>query len=154
MATHMGFAPAMSARVTLVSRHSLGALYRTPMARKASSTCCAVLPAAGTPVSMNRLGPRPVTMALLLRTLARGAGDAVPFVLTLAMIFLAYSGLGISVWPNVIPPDISIWAAAGPPQSLGFSLVGALLIVPVILMYTAWGYWVFRGKVHADTGYH
>ena len=95
-----------------------------------------------------------VTMALLLRTLARGAGDAVPFVLTLAMIFLAYSGLGISVWPNVIPPDISIWAAAGPPQSLGFALVGALLIVPVILMYTAWGYWVFRGKVRHGEGYH
>jgi cytochrome d ubiquinol oxidase subunit II len=95
-----------------------------------------------------------VTMALLLRTLARGDGDSLPFVLTLVMIFLAYSGLGISVWPNVIPPDISIWEAAGPPQSLGFALVGALLIVPIILMYTAWGYWVFRGKVRRGDGYH
>ena len=95
-----------------------------------------------------------VTMALLLRTLAHGAGDTSPFVLTLVMIFLAYSGLGISVWPNVIPPDVSIWAAAGPPQSLGFALVGALLIVPVILMYTAWAYWVFRGKVRHGDGYH
>ena len=34
----------------------------------------------------------------------------------LALLFLGYTGLGISLWPNVIPPDISIWQAAGPPQ--------------------------------------
>ena len=68
--------------------------------------------------------------------------------------FLGYSGLGISLWPNIIPPDISIRAAAGPSQSLGFALVGALLIIPLILMYTAWGYWVFRGKVRRGDGYH
>ena len=89
----------------------------------------------------------------LLREL-RGGGHALPFVLTLGLLFLGYTGLGISLWPNVIPPDISIWQAAGPPQSLGFALVGALLIIPVILMYTAWSYWVFRGKVRHGDGYH
>ena len=37
---------------------------------------------------------------------------------------------------------------------MGFALVGALLVIPLILMYTAWGYWVFRGKVRRDDGYH
>lgn len=77
-----------------------------------------------------------------------------PFLLTLGLVFLGYSGLGISIWPNVIPPDISIWEASGPPQSQGFALVGALLIMPLILMYTAWSYYVFRGKVKHGEGYH
>jgi cytochrome d ubiquinol oxidase subunit II len=94
-----------------------------------------------------------VAMYWLLRSLRTG-GEVAPFLLTLGLVFLGYSGLGISLWPNVIPPDITIWEAAGPPQSLGFTLVGALLIIPVILGYTAFSYWVFRGKVHAEDGYH
>jgi cytochrome d ubiquinol oxidase subunit II len=90
----------------------------------------------------------------LVRALRSRETHALPFVLTLGLVFLGYSGLGISLWPNVIPPDISIWEAAGPPQSLGFTLVGALLIIPMILGYTALGYWVFRGKVGHDEGYH
>jgi cytochrome d ubiquinol oxidase subunit II len=90
---------------------------------------------------------------LLIRTVRRDA-HAAPFVCALGLVFLGYTGLGISVWPNVIPPGISIWDAAGPPQSMGFALVGALLIVPIILMYTAWGYYVFRGKVRRGEGYH
>ena len=77
-----------------------------------------------------------------------------PFLLTLALVFLGYSGLGISVWPNIIPPSVSIWEASSPPQSQGFTLVGALFILPVILMYTVWSYYVFRGKVHPEDGYH
>ena len=94
-----------------------------------------------------------VCMYFLLRAL-RGGGDVAPFLLTLALVFLGYSGLGISVWPHVIPPNITIWDAAAPPQSMGFTLVGALLIIPVILMYTAFSYWVFRGKVQPGEGYH
>ena len=90
---------------------------------------------------------------LLVRSLRHG-GEILPFVLTLALIFLGYSGLGISLWPNIIPPGISIWQAAGPPESLGFTLVGALFIIPIILMYTVWSYWVFRGKVRHGEGYH
>ncbi len=91
--------------------------------------------------------------AALLRTLAAHKHTA-PFILTLCLIFLGYSGLGISIWPYVIPPGITLQDAAGPPQSMGFALVGALLIIPVILMYTAWGYYVFRGKVRHGEGYH
>ena len=89
----------------------------------------------------------------LLRALA-SESHAAPFLLSLVLLFLGYSGLAISLWPNIIPPAISIWDAASPPQSLGFALVGALFIIPFILAYTAWSYYVFRGKVKAGEGYH
>ncbi|MPZ43135.1 MAG: cytochrome d ubiquinol oxidase subunit II [Betaproteobacteria bacterium] len=103
------------------------------------------------------LSPVPLLVAattwLLLRELRRDA-HASPFVLTLGMIFLGYLGLGISIWPNVIPYQVSIWDAAGPRLSMGFALIGTLFIVPIILFYTAWSYWVFRGKVRPGEGYH
>ncbi|MBC2769463.1 cytochrome d ubiquinol oxidase subunit II [Pusillimonas minor] len=101
--------------------------------------------------------PVPVLVLLATVMLWRVLGrqpEAGPFLLTLALVFLGYTGMGISIWPNVIPPDISIWDAAAPPQSQGFALVGALLIIPLILMYTAWSYYVFRGKVRVGDGYH
>ena len=90
---------------------------------------------------------------LLLRSIARG-DHIKPFAYTLALIFIGYGGLGISIWPNIIPPNISIWDAASPPQSQGFALVGALFIMPIILMYTIWAYYVFRGKIRHGEGYH
>ncbi|UBM08284.1 cytochrome d ubiquinol oxidase subunit II [Cupriavidus metallidurans] len=90
---------------------------------------------------------------LLLRALRRDT-HAQPFLFTLGLVFLGYSGLAISVWPNIVPPSISIWAAAAPPQSQGFALVGALFVIPFILMYTVWSYYVFRGKVRVGDGYH
>jgi cytochrome bd ubiquinol oxidase subunit II len=84
----------------------------------------------------------------------RRAPHVLPFALALFLLFLGYSGLAISLWPNIIPPDVSIWAAAGPPQSLGFALVGALFIIPIILAYTSWSYYIFRGKVRVGEGYH
>jgi cytochrome d ubiquinol oxidase subunit II len=89
----------------------------------------------------------------LLRSLRRSP-HAAPFLLTLGLVFLGYSGLGISLWPNIIPPSVSIWQAAGPPQSLGFTLVGALFVIPIILGYTGFAYYVFRGKVGHEDGYH
>jgi cytochrome d ubiquinol oxidase subunit II len=94
-----------------------------------------------------------VTTWGILTTLKQEAQSA-PFLLALFLLFLGYSGLGISLWPNIIPPDISLREAAAPPQSMGFTLVGALFIIPVILAYTAWSYYVFRGKVKAGEGYH
>jgi cytochrome d ubiquinol oxidase subunit II len=72
-----------------------------------------------------------------------------------AIIFLGYTGLVISIFPNIVPPTLSIWAAAAPRSSQIFLLVGVVAIVPIILAYTALSYWVFRGKVrHGDEGYH
>lgn len=82
------------------------------------------------------------------------ASHSRPFLLTLGLIFLGFSGLGISLWPNIIPPHITLWEAAAPPASQLFMLVGTLLIIPVILVYTAWSYYVFRGKVSDTEGYH
>jgi cytochrome bd ubiquinol oxidase subunit II len=93
------------------------------------------------------------SLVMLLRAV-RVDAHITPFLFTLLLIFLAYSGLGISLWPNIIPPSISIWQAAAPPQSQGFMLVGALFIIPFILGYTAWSYYVFRGKITHDQGYH
>jgi cytochrome d ubiquinol oxidase subunit II len=101
--------------------------------------------------------PVPVLVVLatagLLRTLSRDT-HMLPFGLALLLIFLGYTGLAISLWPNIIPPGVSIWAAAAPPQSMGFLLVGALFIIPCILGYTGWSYYVFRGKVRSGEGYH
>ena len=101
----------------------------------------------------------PVPVLVILATLAllwslRPDAHALPFVLALVLVFLGYSGLVISLWPNIIPPSISIWDAAAPPQSMGFALVGTLFIIPFILVYTAWAYSVFRGKVRPGEGYH
>lgn len=80
--------------------------------------------------------------------------DVLPFLYALLIIFLGYIGLGISLWPNIIPPSISIWDAAAPRESQIFILWGMLAIIPMILGYTAWAYYVFRGKVRAEDGYH
>lgn len=101
--------------------------------------------------------PVPVLVVIctyfLLRSLSAQPHGG-PFLLTLGLVFLGYSGLGISVWPYIIPPAVTIWQASSPPESQGFALVGALFIIPFILVYTAWAYYVFRGKVSADDGYH
>lgn len=88
------------------------------------------------------------------RLSAHPGSHARPFLLTLGLIFLGFSGLGISLWPNIIPPHITLWEASAPPASQLFMLVGTLLIIPVILVYTAWSYYVFRGKVSGTEGYH
>lgn len=79
--------------------------------------------------------------------------DAQPFFWVLALFGLCLLGLGISIWPDVIPARVSIWEAAAPRSSQVFMLVGAVVLVPVILAYTVWSYWVFRGKVGTE-GYH
>jgi cytochrome d ubiquinol oxidase subunit II len=79
--------------------------------------------------------------------------DWLPFVLTLGLFLLSMAGLAISIWPDVIPGRVSIWQAAAPYQSQLFMLIGASVLIPLILAYTAWSYWVFRGKV-GEEGYH
>lgn len=93
-----------------------------------------------------------IVAVLLFRALRRGR-VALPFLLTLALFGLAFAGLGISLFPFIIPDSISIWDAAAPERSQMFMLVGTMIILPVILAYTAWAYWVFRGKV-GQHGYH
>lgn len=100
----------------------------------------------------------PVTIITALVALALiqsiwGTGDSAPFWLALALFFLGMAALGVTIWPNVVPPAITIWDAAAPERSQEFMLVGVALTLPLIIAYTVWAYWVFRGKV-GEEGYH
>jgi cytochrome d ubiquinol oxidase subunit II len=94
-----------------------------------------------------------VVAVLLLRSLAEKK-DSQPFFLTLALFALSYAGLGISMYPFIVPQSITIWQAASPKNSQIFMLVGVAGLIPLILGYTGWAYWVFRGKVRPGSGYH
>ena len=99
--------------------------------------------------------PVPIAVAiitvLLLRALANKQ-DSQPFPLALSLFALSYAGLGISMYPYIVPQSITIWQAASPENSQLFMLVGVAILIPLILGYTGWAYWVFRGKVRG--GYH
>jgi cytochrome d ubiquinol oxidase subunit II len=94
-----------------------------------------------------------VAIWFLLRSLKREP-HRMPFLMALALVFLGFTGMAISIWPHIVPPGITIWEAASPPASQGFALVGTLFVLPFILMYTAFSYYIFRGKIRAGEGYH
>lgn len=79
--------------------------------------------------------------------------ERAPLPLALGLFLLAFIGLGVNLYPNILPPSVSIAEAAADPAALSFLLVGALILIPIILAYTAYAYWVFRGKT-GDEGYH
>jgi cytochrome d ubiquinol oxidase subunit II len=96
-------------------------------------------------------------MALLAVEFFRGLSlhhHATPFLCALGWFVLGFVGLGISLYPHIVPPDMTIWDAAAPPESQAFLLVGAVVLIPLILAYTGFAYWVFRGKVKRGEGYH
>jgi cytochrome d ubiquinol oxidase subunit II len=101
--------------------------------------------------------PVPIITALLAlwlwRTLARGS-DVVPFFAAMGLFALSYLGLAISLFPYIVPHRITLWEAATAPEGQAFLLIGTLFLIPIIFMYVGWSYWVFRGKVRADAGYH
>ncbi|MBA1363871.1 cytochrome d ubiquinol oxidase subunit II [Burkholderia gladioli] len=91
----------------------------------------------------------------ILRAVNHRRRDLQPFVLTLAILFLGYTGLAISIWPNLVPPSLSIWDASSPAESQWFILVGTVIVLPIILVYNFMQYRVFHGKVReGDAGYH
>lgn len=89
---------------------------------------------------------------LLMAVYRRQEGQ--PFVATLGLFIFTYLGLIASKWPVIVPPNYTIWDAASAPESQLFLLIGVLLVIPIVLTYTAWSYWVFRGKVRPGDGYH
>lgn len=102
------------------------------------------------------LSPVPVITALLawLEWRAIGRGEFSPFLYAVALFAMSYLGIGISLYPMVVPHSFTLWQAASDPSTQLFLLLGTLFLLPVILVYTGWSYWVFRGKVRADIGYH
>jgi cytochrome d ubiquinol oxidase subunit II len=101
--------------------------------------------------------PVPIFVALAALALFWGlmtGREALPFLAAIALFVLSYIGLGISFYPYIVPPTLTIWDAAAPDSSLKFLLVGAAVLIPLILGYTGWAYWVFRGKVDPQASYH
>jgi cytochrome d ubiquinol oxidase subunit II len=80
--------------------------------------------------------------------------DVAPFLASIALFLLGYLGLVISAYPYLVPPALTIWQAAAAPASQLFMLVGTLILLPIILGYVVFVYWVFRGKVREGEGYH
>lgn len=103
------------------------------------------------------LAPVPIaTAAAALGTWrALGSGAEVgPFAGAIVLFILSFAGIAISLYPMIVPYHFTLWEAASSDRTQAFLLVGTLVLLPVILMYSGWSYWVFRGKVRADTGYH
>ncbi len=103
------------------------------------------------------LAPVPIVTALLALVEWRalnGKAEALPFVAAIGLFLLSYLGIAISLWPMIVPHRYTLWEAASAENTQAFLAVGTLFLLPVILMYTGWSYWVFRGKVRADIGYH
>lgn len=103
------------------------------------------------------LSPLPILTLVVAAGLWRAVlanREVAPFVLALCFFALGFGGLVAGMWPNIVPPSMSLWDAASPVSSQGFVLVGAIVMIPVVLFYTSFSYKVFRGKVRPGEGYH
>ena len=103
------------------------------------------------------LWPVPLVTAALGWFVWRGlerSHDYTPFIGVIGLFVLAFLGLAISTFPYLVPPTLTIWDTAAVPESQIFSVIGVLVLLPVILGYFVFVFWTFRGKVTADGGYH
>jgi cytochrome bd ubiquinol oxidase subunit II len=103
------------------------------------------------------LSPVPIATAAAAWMTWRALGsraEVLPFAGAVSLFVLSYLGIAISLFPMIVPYHFTLSEAASSDRTQAFLLVGTLVLLPVILMYSGWSYWVFRGKVRADTGYH
>jgi cytochrome d ubiquinol oxidase subunit II len=101
------------------------------------------------------LSPVPLLVVLLAALFLRAVAvrnERQPFLCAIGLFLLSYIGLAISLYPYIVPRAVTFRDAAAPDMSLGFMLIGAGPLLPIILAYTAYNYWVFRGKT--GEGYH
>jgi cytochrome d ubiquinol oxidase subunit II len=103
------------------------------------------------------LSPVPLITAALVvyawRSL-NNRSEYAPFIAALGLFVMSYLGIAISLWPMIVPGHFTLDQAAASQSTQAFLLIGTLVLLPVILLYTGWSYWVFRGKVRGDVGYH
>ncbi|WP_027172475.1 cytochrome d ubiquinol oxidase subunit II [Methylobacterium sp. 10] len=108
--------------------------------------------------AMAFVAPVPILVGLLgwrLRNALDQREEVMPFLCGLGLFLLSYVRLAISLFPMIVPPSVTIWDAATHPSSQRFLLVGTVVLLPMILGYTAYVYWLFQGKVTAGApGYH
>jgi cytochrome d ubiquinol oxidase subunit II len=103
------------------------------------------------------LSPVPIVTALIAIgewEALRRRHELTPFLGAIALFLMSFIGIAISLWPMIVPYRYTLWEAASSASTQAFLLIGTLFLLPVILMYTAWSYWVFRGKARATGGYH
>src|SRR3954453_16822878 len=103
------------------------------------------------------LAPVPIATAAVALVTWRALGSqaqVLPFAGAIGLFVLSYLGIAISLYPMIVPHHFTLWKAASSGRTQAFLLVGTLVLLPVILMYMGWSYWVFRGKVRGDIGYH
>ena len=103
------------------------------------------------------LSPVPIVTALIAFgewEALRRRHELTPFLGAVALFLMSFIGIAISLWPMIVPYHYTLWVTASSPSTQAFFLIGTLFLLPVILMYTAWSYWVFRGKVSGAAGYH
>src|SRR5262245_7184518 len=101
--------------------------------------------------------PGPPATALIAYSAWRWieAGREVPpFLATIALFLLAFLGLVMSNFPSLVPPSLTVWDTAATPASQIFMLLGTLLLLPIVLGYIGFVYWLFRGKVREGESYH
>ncbi|HIL29339.1 MAG TPA: cytochrome d ubiquinol oxidase subunit II [Micavibrio sp.] len=100
--------------------------------------------------------PIPVITALLFGGLIyslKKEKEVMPFVCSLLIFFMGFLGLAVSLWPYTVPYEVTIWDSASAPESLSLMLVGVVIMLPIILAYTAYCYYIFRGKVSDEHHY-
>ena len=102
------------------------------------------------------LSPVPIVtlgLAVMLVHSARKKREVLPFVCSVGLFFVSFSGLVISLWPYIAPPAMTLWQAASAPVSHEFLMIGTAFVLPILIMYVVWSYWVFRGKMRGESGY-
>jgi len=96
--------------------------------------------------------PVPLLSGVVALKIWRSLGskaEAAPFFGAISLFVLTYIGMVISLFPMIVPYQLTLWEAASSPRTQAFLLVGTLFLLPIILTYSGWSYWVFRGKVRA-----
>jgi cytochrome d ubiquinol oxidase subunit II len=103
------------------------------------------------------VAPVPILVSVCAVLFFKGVSQDKPltaFLSVQGLFVLSYVGLLISFFPYIVPSAVTLWQAAAPDKSLKFLLVGAVVLLPMILAYTVYAYWVFRGKVRPTHHYH
>jgi cytochrome d ubiquinol oxidase subunit II len=111
-----------------------------------------------TPPNLYWLSPVPMLTAglavLAWRALGRRDAHLAPFLLSIGLFALSFLGVAISLWPMIVPHRYTLWQAAASRDTQAFLLLGTVFLLPIVLLYSGWSYWVFRGKARADLGHH